>query len=166
MARGGCPHAPFLFLSLSAFPDEKGPRNSLHQQRSMMRRSANRAAVAVLPAHRAWKNRMLVIQWKVRSFPFSLDRAAISMKSFFSVCGKQRITIIRPLLMRNSPETSLLCFRATGVKRGDLFSLADLCVFCTRADSYTNKCVDTRRLPDDPSMIWMNAGSEKAIARH
>lgn len=122
---------PRLFLS--TFCDEKGPRNRLHQHRSMMRRSANRV---VVPVHRAWKNRMLVILRKAQSFPFSVACTAISMKSFFSICGKQRITIIRPLLIRNSLKTSLMCFRASGVKQGDLFSLAHLCVYCTGANSY------------------------------
>lgn len=125
-------------LSLS-LPDEKGPRNSWHQQRSMMRHYVNRAVLVVFPAQPAWKNRMLVIQWKVRSFPFSLDHATISMKSFFSACGKQRITIIRPLLIQNSLKTSLMCFRGTGVKLGDLFSLANLCVFCAEEHSYISK---------------------------
>lgn len=134
MVRGGCPDS----LSLPSLM-KKAPETVYISKRSMMRRSANRAVVAAFPAHRAWKNRMLVIQWKVQSFPFSLDHAAISMKSFFSVCGKQRITIIRPLLVRNSLKTSPLCFRVNGIKQDDLFSLANHGVFCTGANSYTSK---------------------------
>lgn len=63
---------------------------------------------------------MLVIQWKVRSFPFSLDHAAIIAWShfflFLNVCGKQRITITRGPLIRNRPKTPLMCFKISGVK--------------------------------------------------
>lgn len=121
-------------LSLS-LPDEKGPRNSRHQQRSMTRHYVNRAVLVVFRAQPAWKNRTLVIQWKVRSFSFSLDRVTISMKSFFSACGKQRITIIRPLLIQNSLKTSLMCLLQRNWSKTGwfIFSGKSLCILRWRS---------------------------------
>lgn len=61
-----------------------------------------------------------------------------------------------------------MCFRATGVKQGDLFSLANLALeqIHTPANrKYTEMVMllGTRRIPDDPSMIWTNVGSEMSI---
>lgn len=53
------------------------------------------------------------------------------------------------------------------MKKGDLFSLANLTpeqIHTAANGKYTEMVMllGTWRIPDDPSVVWMNAGSEKS----